>query len=62
MTSHYTFVAPESQNELTRRIQQRLAQAANNQNGVAQLPQPPPGPPDVPPNLAEMDPVTTVPQ
>jgi integrase len=61
MTSHYTFVAPERQNELTRRIQKRLAEAANNRNGAAQLPQPPPRPPDVP-NLAEMKPVTTVPQ
>jgi len=60
MTSHYTFVAPERQNELTRRIQQRLAQAASNQNGAAQLPQPPPGPPDVPPNLGEMEPATSI--
>lgn len=43
MTGQYTFVAPERQNELTRRIQERLSQAGNNQNGSAQPP-PPPGP------------------
>jgi integrase len=30
MTGEYTFVAPERQNELTRRIQQKLAKAARN--------------------------------
>lgn len=33
MTSLYTFVAPERQNELTRRIQQRLAEAGKNAAG-----------------------------
>jgi hypothetical protein len=63
MTGEYTFVAPERQNELTRRIQKRLAQAVKNGNGKAEAPpQPPQGPPDAPPNLSEMKPVTTVPQ
>ena len=31
MTSEYTFVAPERQNELTRRIQQKLAEARKDQ-------------------------------
>ena len=63
MTGEYTFVTAERQNELTRRIQEMLVQAANNPNGSAQPPaQPPPGPPDVPPNLAAMKPVTRVPQ
>jgi hypothetical protein len=30
MTAEYTFVAPERQNELTRRIQQKLAEARKN--------------------------------
>jgi integrase len=63
MTGQYTFVAPERQNELTRRIQKRLAQAVKNGNGkVGAPPQPPPGPPDVPPDFAEIKLVTTVPQ
>jgi integrase len=37
MTSEYTFVAPERQNELTRRIQQRLAAAARSGKPVPVL-------------------------
>ena len=55
MTGQYTFVAPERQNELTRRIQQKLAEAANNQNGKSEVPAEP-----VAPSLAEAKPVTTV--
>lgn len=44
MTSQYTFVAPERQNELTRRIQGRLAQAAAKTAGVVEDP-PTPAPP-----------------
>jgi len=63
MTGEYTFVAPERQNELTRRIQEKLAAAASSRNDKTTAPpQLPPGTPEVPPNLAEMDPVTTVPQ
>ena len=39
MTGEYTFVTPERQNELTRRIQQKLGEAANKRNGAT------PGPP-----------------
>jgi integrase len=35
MTGEYTFVEPERQNELTRRIQQRIAAAANKRNRQA---------------------------
>ena len=40
MTSAYTFVAPERQNELTRRIQQKLAEVSKN--GEAAVPGPAP--------------------
>jgi integrase len=61
MTGEYTFVTPERQNELTRRIQEKLAEAATNRNAKPETPaQPPPGAPDVSPNLAETKPVTTV--
>jgi integrase len=60
MTGEYTFVTPERQNELTRRIQQKLAEAGNNPNGSAKVStQLLPGSPEVLPDLAEMKPVTT---
>lgn len=50
MTSEYTFVAPERQNELTRRIQERLANAAAKAEKAAAGPtQQPATAPDVPP-------------
>jgi integrase len=49
MTGEYTFVAPERQNELTRRIQEKLAEAAST-----------PGGPEVPPSFAETTPATTL--
>jgi hypothetical protein len=33
VTSEYTFVAPERQNELTRRIQQKLTEASAKSSG-----------------------------
>ena len=61
MTNEYTFVAPERQNELTRRIQEKLAEAATKRNGKGEAPpQPAPGAPEVPPNLAETTSVTTI--
>jgi integrase len=61
MTGEYTFVTPERQNELTRRIQEKLAEATSQRNGKSKAPaQPSPGAPDVPPNLAGTKPVTTV--
>ena len=62
MTSEYTFVAPERQNELTRLIQEKIAAAAGKRKGHTEPAARPPTAPDVPPDLAEMDPVTTVPQ
>jgi integrase len=61
MTSEYTFVTPERQNELTRRIQEKLAEAASIRDGKSDPPTQP-GPPatDVPPNLAAIKPVTTI--
>ncbi len=57
MTGEYTFVAPERQNELTRRIQQKLAAAAGGQERptVSQALSP-----NVGPNLAELKPITTI--
>lgn len=60
MTGEYTFVTPERQNELTRRIQEKLAEAASKRDGKEPAAQPAPVAPDVPPNLAETKPVTTV--
>lgn len=36
MTNEYTFVAPERQNELTRRIQKRLADVNESGTGATQ--------------------------
>jgi integrase len=58
MTGEYTFVAPERQNELTRRIQQRLA-TAGTKSGAAADPVPAaPTSAEVPPGLAHLRPVT----
>src|SRR5579871_5295190 len=38
MTGEYTFVTPERQNELTRRIQEKLADAASQRNGKSKAP------------------------
>lgn len=60
MTGEYTFVTPERQNELTRRMQEKLAGAASQRNVNSEAPaQAPPGAP-VSPNLAETKPVTPV--
>ncbi len=54
MTGEYTFVAPERQNELTRRIQWKLAKAAAGEpKGIAK-PSPAPAASEAPPNLAEL--------
>ena len=61
MTGDYTFVTAERQNELTRRIQEKLAEAASKRSDKKQAPaQPAPSAPDVPLNLAETRSVTTV--
>jgi integrase len=58
-TGEYTFVTPERQNELTLRIQDKLAEAASKSNGQSEPPaQSAPCAPDIPPNLAETKPVT----
>src|SRR5258708_2372600 len=62
MTGEYTFVAPERQNELTRRIQQKLADAAKK-SGEEKVVEPTPfGPasPDVQSNLRDTAPVTSI--
>ncbi|HZT36413.1 MAG TPA: tyrosine-type recombinase/integrase [Bryobacteraceae bacterium] len=58
MTGEYTFVAPERQNELTRRIQERLAGAAKNDARIdaanTRVPTPPSSPaPESPPSLVD---------
>ena len=63
-TSQYTFVAAERQNELTRRIQKKLADAGKKpeeQQAAPEIP-PPAAPPaaEVPPSLADTVPVTAV--
>ena len=55
MTEKYTFVAPERQNELTRRIQAKISEAASRASGG---PETRAG--DVGLNLAHTPPVTTV--
>ncbi len=61
MTGEYTFVAPERQNELTRRIQQKLAKAAKKKETQPIAPVPPQsGTPEISPILADAEPVTTV--
>lgn len=59
MTAEYPFVTPERQNELPRRIQETLTEASKPNE--TEIPAPPvPGAPDVPPNLADAKPATTV--
>jgi hypothetical protein len=64
MTSHYTFVAAERQNELTRHIQQKLAAAAKKvEDNPADRQSPPPAAPptpEAPPSLADVAPMTVV--
>jgi integrase len=54
MTGQYTFVAPERQNELTQRIQQKLADAAQKLNGKSGSRREPPS------SLAETEPATMI--
>jgi integrase len=54
MTGEYTFVAPERQNELTRRIQAKLACVAKK------LETPTPSTSEIPPNLTEAETATSV--
>jgi integrase len=60
MTGEYTFVAPERQNELTRRIQERLAAAGKTEKSSKPF-QPAETPPtaEEPPNLAGWQPSTS---
>ena len=60
MTSHYTFVAPERQNELTRRIQQKLAEAEKKQKVQTPAAGSAPPTPEAMPNLADTKPVTAI--
>jgi hypothetical protein len=59
MTSDYTFVAPERQNELTRRIQEKLSAATMklDENTAGVLPPVPPAP-VLSPSLATAVPAT----
>jgi len=62
-TSQYMFVAPERQNELTRRIQQTSAHAGkkSEEKQVAPETLPPATPtPETPPSIADVMPVTAV--
>jgi len=58
MTGEYTFVAPERQNELTRRIQERLAAASKTTNG-ALVDQPAAMPSTETGRLADLQPTTS---
>ena len=58
MTGEYTFVTPERQNELTRRIQDKLAEAARKPTYNTQETVPPT--PHSPTSLANAHPVTPV--
>jgi len=57
MTGEYTFGAPERQNELTRRIQEKLAAAAPKQQAITD--QPPLPTPGAAPHPAELQLVTS---
>lgn len=62
MTSLYTFVAPERQNELTRRIQQKLAEAGKKETGKQAeetVESAPSTPSTMPPPLAPVGPIKT---
>ena len=61
MTGQYTFVAPERQNELTRRIQQKLVEAKEKQAGKSDRggTVPPDPTPEVPPTLTDLAPATS---
>jgi integrase len=61
MTGEYTFVAPERQNELTRRIQQRLADAKEKHEEKLEKTEmaPSDSPPDVPPAFPDLEPATS---
>jgi hypothetical protein len=57
MTSAYTFVAPERQNELTRRIQQRIADASQEQKkdpATTAVAPSTPSAPEAPPSLGDV--------
>jgi hypothetical protein len=58
ITGEYTFVAPERQNELTRRIQERLATAAAKSEAAEDPVPAAPTSAEVPPGLAHLRPVT----
>jgi len=62
MTGEYTFVTPERQNELTRRIQEKLAKAAPmTEKGESAEPlEAASGPPDVPSAFADTESITTI--
>ncbi len=61
MTGEYTFVAPERQNELTRRIQEKLAAASKQEGGAGSgRPAETPPPTEAPPNLTELQPTTSL--
>ena len=61
MTGEYTFVTPERQNELTRRIQDRLAKAVTKGTDRAAAPAPlGPAAPEVPSSLRDAVPATPV--
>jgi hypothetical protein len=61
MTGEYTFVTPERQNELTRRIQQKLAEATKRRGEDSDVPTPSaPSAPEVPQNLAATAPASTL--
>jgi Phage integrase family len=60
MTGEYTFVTPERQNELTRRIQKKLSDVTHRPNEKSEpMPESPAASPVVPRSLAVAAPVTT---
>lgn len=60
MTGEYTFVTPERQNELTRRIQKELADATRKTQAQVAAQQADPSAPEIPPALADAAPATTL--
>ncbi len=60
MTGEYTFVAPERQNELTRRIQQKLAEVGKQRDVVGNSLPPEPATPEIPSSLADAELATQI--
>ena len=60
MTGEYTFVTPERQNELTRRIQQKISEAEQKVQKRQHVAPPSSSAPEAPPSLVNAEPATPI--